>query len=144
MVQVSSNEVLFSLVFEATEDINLSNALSLNEELLSPEAYVGQDDDTYSLQLIIGSGDVSTRLYQNQPNPFSEKTTIDFELSEAGQVSLSVYDLAGKQVFQNNAFYNKGRHSVQLDKQLSFSSGVMYYKLETGTFSETRKMVKLD
>ena len=101
-------------------------------------------DSTYSVELVIGSADFSTRLFQNQPNPFSEKTTIDFELNEAGQVNLSVYDLAGKQVYQNNAFYNKGRHSVQLDKQLSFSSGVMYYKLETGTFSETRKMVKLD
>ncbi len=144
MLQVESNTVLFSLVFDATKDVDLSKSLSLNETILSSEAYVGIEDETYAIELVIGSGDISTRLYQNQPNPFSEQTTIDFDLDKAGSVNLSVFNIEGKEVYQQNTFYTEGKHSIQLDKQLAVSSGVLYYRLETGSFSETRKMVKLD
>jgi hypothetical protein len=80
-------------------------------------------------------------LDQNYPNPFSRNTVINYILPDAINVTLKVYDAKGKEV--RTLLEEKqiaGSHSVTFDAN-ELSEGVYYYRLQTGDFQETRKMI---
>jgi len=85
-------------------------------------------------------------LDQNSPNPFNPSTTIWFELAEASQVRLTVYNVKGEKVkVLADKVMSAGRRSVEWDGRTDagkqVSSGVYFYRLKAGKFSSTRKMV---
>jgi len=81
-----------------------------------------------------------TSLAQNYPNPFNATTNISFDLAEAGNVSLNVYDITGRLVATLvDGQMDAGEHVVAWDAS-SVSSGVYFYKLSTGEYSATKSM----
>ncbi|MRR37598.1 T9SS type A sorting domain-containing protein [bacterium] len=81
------------------------------------------------------------RLLQNYPNPFNPTTVIRFELPEAGTVRLSVYDLLGRELaLILNERKTPGFHSVEFDGS-ALASGVYFYRLTTGSFVQSRRMM---
>ncbi|MCS6990224.1 MAG: M1 family aminopeptidase [Chloroherpetonaceae bacterium] len=83
------------------------------------------------------------RLWQNYPNPFNPTTTIDYEVGRTAPVDLSVYDALGRKVATLvNQVQSPGAYSVQLDAaRYGLSSGVYFYRLNAGEFSETKKLI---
>ncbi len=82
----------------------------------------------------------SFNLEQNYPNPFNPSTVVGFQLSVAGQATLKVYDLLGREVaVLVNGALPAGAHSVTFDAA-GLPSGVYMYKLEAGGQSMTRRM----
>jgi hypothetical protein len=83
----------------------------------------------------------SFSLGQNYPNPFNPSTKIDFAIPQAGFVMLKVYDMLGREV---ESLVNKdmkpGTYTVTLDAS-RYATGIYFYKLLSGGFVETRKMV---
>ncbi|MBV6479823.1 MAG: hypothetical protein HGGPFJEG_02619 [Ignavibacteria bacterium] len=80
-------------------------------------------------------------LYQNYPNPFNPETKINFDIPSSSRVILSVYDNAGRLIKHIiNQQMNSGSYSVDFTAN-ELSSGVYFYKLEAGNFSEIRKMI---
>jgi hypothetical protein len=86
-------------------------------------------------------------LEQNYPNPFNPSTKIKYKIASAGFVNLSVYDILGNKVATLiNKEMQEGSYVVEFksatgNKQLA--SGVYLYKLNAGSFVETRKMTLL-
>lgn len=88
----------------------------------------------------------SYQLEQNYPNPFNPSTTINFALPEAGEVTLTIYNLNGQLVKQLVAGEMQvGRHSVIWDAKdgrgQKVASGVYLYVLKAGSFVSQRKLV---
>ena len=82
-------------------------------------------------------------LYNNYPNPFNPVTHLEFGISDLGFVSLKVYDILGKEVaVLVNQKLLPGRYKVKFNGSY-FASGVYLYKLESGNFSETKRMMLL-
>jgi hypothetical protein len=80
-------------------------------------------------------------LSQNYPNPFNPSTTIRYELPKASQVSLAVYDILGRRVsVLVNDKRDAGVHEVKFDGT-RLTSGVYFYRLQAGSFVETKKLV---
>ncbi len=80
-------------------------------------------------------------LSQNYPNPFNPATNIQFQIPKAGFVKLAIFDVLGKEIQTLvNQQLSAGRYEVDFDGT-SLPSSVYYYKLETGEYSETKKMV---
>ena len=80
-------------------------------------------------------------LDQNYPNPFNPVTTLKFSIAEAQNVSLRVYDLLGRVVATLvDRGMNPGEYTVTWDGS-NASSGVYFYRLEAGHFTETRKLI---
>jgi hypothetical protein len=87
-------------------------------------------------------------LAQNMPNPFNPKTTIAFNLTTPGDVTLEIYDVAGRRVATLiDRHMGTGAHVAQWDGKTSegerAASGVYFYKLEAGDQKTSRKMVLL-
>ena len=81
------------------------------------------------------------KLNQNYPNPFNPTTNIGYRIVESGFVSLKVYDVLGNEVATLvNAEKPAGEYNVSFSAD-DLSSGIYYYKLETSSYSATRKMV---
>ena len=82
-------------------------------------------------------------LYQNYPNPFNPLTAIGYQLSALSDVDLSIYNLIGQKVVTLvNKRQPPGRYQVEWDAS-GFASGVYYYKIESGNYVQTRKMIYL-
>jgi len=88
------------------------------------------------------------RLDQNYPNPFNPTTNLSYELSAASYVTITVYDLLGN-VVRNlvNEYQSSGIKSVQWDatneQGQSVAAGVYLYRFESGSFTNTKKMILL-
>jgi hypothetical protein len=79
-------------------------------------------------------------LSQNYPNPFNPATTIRFNLPEAGNVKITLYNLLGQQIRTLvNEFKESGVHTINFDAS-ELNSGMYIYKIEAGSFVQTRKM----
>ncbi|MDR8390849.1 T9SS type A sorting domain-containing protein [Aliifodinibius sp. S!AR15-10] len=84
-------------------------------------------------------------LQQNYPNPFNPSTTIQFNLPIQSEVSLTIYDMLGREVATliNQQSYSAGQHSVNWNAS-GYPSGVYFYRLTTpeGTFTKKLTLIK--
>ncbi len=80
-------------------------------------------------------------LNQNYPNPFNPSTVISYSLPNASNVRLTVYNAIGQPVKAlENGFKAAGNYNISFNAS-ELSSGIYFYKLEAGQFSQTRKMM---
>ncbi|MDG7000396.1 MAG: T9SS type A sorting domain-containing protein [Nitrososphaerota archaeon] len=82
-------------------------------------------------------------LSQNFPNPFNPTTAILFDLPKAGQVTLKIYDVLGRNVATIvDGYKAAGSHQVTFDAT-KLASGVYFYRLEAGTYHDVKKLLLL-
>jgi hypothetical protein len=82
-------------------------------------------------------------LFQNYPNPFNPTTTISFSLPSKSFVTLKMFDVLGKEVASIvSEEMSQGSYSMQWNAS-NMPSGVYFYRLQAGSFTETRKLVLL-
>jgi hypothetical protein len=90
-----------------------------------------------------GSTPKSFSLKQNYPNPFNPSTKIGFEIKDERFVTLAVYDITGREVAKLiNAELKPKAYEITWDAS-GYPSGLYFYKLNAGDFSETKKMILL-
>jgi hypothetical protein len=88
-------------------------------------------------------------LAQNYPNPFNPQTTIAFSVKERGRVRIDVFNVSGQLVktlldeTRAAGSYTDVRWDGTDADNAAVASGVYFYRLTTGGFSQTRKMVLL-
>ncbi len=81
------------------------------------------------------------KLYQNYPNPFNPETNISFDLAQTSFITLKIFDVSGKEVVELiNSEYKAGNHTVRWNAS-ALSSGIYFYKIEAGKYSEVKKML---
>jgi len=133
----------FTLRFKALKSGKLSEMLGVSGVITRAEAYGNEGRlgvaFRFSGKTISGVG---FELYQNQPNPFVNKTSIGFFLPEAAEATLSIFDETGRVVYQQKGQFAKGENTISLDRALLNTTGLLYYKLETATDSDTKKMIQ--
>jgi hypothetical protein len=83
------------------------------------------------------------QLNQNYPNPFNPTTTISFSVEETSDYTLTIYNVNGQKVTSFSGTAVPGQEQTVEWNASSVASGVYFYKLDAGVFSETKKMVLL-
>jgi len=143
----SGEDILFYLIFEASEDLKLSESISLTSQITKREAYIARSFEIVDVDLSFENEVPSydeVILYQNEPNPFLDETVVKFYLPKDQKVNLVIFDLAG-QVIKSTAMDLKiGEHSVRLSESDFSSTGVFYYKLETAHQILTKKLILIE
>lgn len=81
---------------------------------------------------------------QNRPNPFTQSTDIVFEISEATDVTVSIFGADGVHVYGEKQYRGKGRHTITIDKATAgLNKGIYYYQIQTHNRSLVHKMIVL-
>ena len=82
-------------------------------------------------------------LFQNYPNPFNPSTRIQYQISSLAKVTLKVYDLLGNEVATLvDEYKSAGTYDVDFNGE-SLNSGIYFYTLNAGNFTQTKKLVLL-
>jgi uncharacterized delta-60 repeat protein len=92
-------------------------------------------------KLILNNAPPEFKLNDNFPNPFNPTTNIEFIIPSSSLVKLAVYDMLGREVQTLvNGQLNAGTHNAQWNAS-SYPSGVFFYRITAGNFTETKKMI---
>ncbi len=144
MLISSSSEVYFSWLTKS----NGSADISVDDSSASGNVQI----TSISLSILPGTTDAieekntspqNFTLSQNYPNPFNPNTIINYSLEKSSQVSLKVYDALGNEVAALvDEFKPAGYYEVNFNAS-RLSSGIYFYKLTAGNFSEVKKMTLL-
>ncbi|MGD1047014.1 MAG: T9SS type A sorting domain-containing protein [Bacteroidota bacterium] len=98
---------------------------------------------TTSVEQICSKVPATYDLCQNYPNPFNPNTTIQFSLPKATYVTLKIYNNIGKEVaLLVSQYLSAGIYTTELNAA-GLPSGVYFYRMQTGSFIETKKLVLL-
>ncbi len=131
--------------------VNLANSSTAIDLRRNSEYRFQHIGEVVRFKLLIGKrefvaaqiGAVQPRTFelsQNYPNPFNPSTVISYQLPISSEVSLKVYDMLGRELQTLvNTRQDAGRYTV-LFNATSLASGLYFYRLQAGTFVETRKM----
>jgi len=136
---VFTNDELFRIVLRAK---NQSNVDIDDVELTFRDR--SNKDITASLSLSQTAGNMPKdyALMQNYPNPFNPTTTIVFALPVSSKYNLTIYNVMGQVVEEFSGHAPAGIQTVVWDASKK-ASGIYFYKLNTGDFTETKKMILL-
>ena len=123
------------------------------EQVIIAEMEIELDSGDRELTVSLRPLPKETQLWQNYPNPFNPETWIPYQLSQESEVSLSIYSSNGKLVRQIElglkaaGNYQTSHRSIYWDGRNTsgeqVSSGIYFYRLAAGDYSQTRKMVIL-
>jgi len=136
-VAINDGDVLFSLKVKSAE------VVTINSDQLRAEAYLGEQLKIVDIEMVEKEvvEIVENTLYQNEPNPFKESTMIAYELTEEGAVTFTITDVAGKIMKVINTEGVRGYNSITLESDDLGVSGVFYYTIRSGEFTDTKKMI---
>ncbi len=143
----------FTLKFKASKAGELNKMIRVSSRITKAEGYqINQSTDQPVTKLDVAlrfngkegstiSG-VGFELYQNQPNPFVNRTLVGFHLPEAATATLSVFDQSGRMLLRQKGDFSKGYNTIPLEKALLNTTGTLFYTLETATHSATKTMIQ--
>lgn len=140
------DEVMFYLNVVADDRLSITQALRLDDMVMTAEAY---NDELEDLEVRLTERSSSNgfvqgfELYQNTPNPFREYTEIGFYLPQTTTWTVSIFDVTGKVIKKVQGTNDKGNHVVRIESAELGTAGILYYQLDTEGFTATRKMVKM-
>jgi Dockerin type I domain len=141
-VSIGKDEPLFYLTFEARQNVNLSEVMHISSQYTVAEAY-DKESRLWDIGLRFDDSEMVQEeiwLYQNMPNPFYHETLIGFELPQAAFVVFEVVDASGLELKRIEQHFPKGYNSIIIDHE-GLSAGLLYYRMTTSGFTETKKMV---
>ena len=144
---ITTSEDLFVIRAVATKDGNISEMIKVTDRVITPEVYIGSSLEVQNVELGIRGGKevvLINELMQNEPNPFKEMTTISFKLAKAGKAVLTIRDVTGKVFRKVRGEYSAGKNTISISKSELNASGVLFYTLDSGEFSETMKMIVVE
>lgn len=134
---IGTSTIIDSIIVNwTTGNIQRLSGITANQYILIDECLVG---------LISNFTEIPEKfsLKQNYPNPFNPATIISFELAAESKVVLKLYDNSGKEILiLLNEQLSAGKYSLELNGS-KLSSGIYFYKITAGNFTDTKKMVLL-
>ncbi len=134
-VSDTPNTAVISFTIDSSD---VSNYLHIGSKWFIDELFFGPIS---AVQFDIHKQPNFFNIEQNFPNPFNPSTTIKYELPELSFVTLKVYDVLGSEIIVLvNGEKSKGSYEVEFDGT-NLSSGIYFYRLQAGGFTETKKMV---
>lgn len=136
------NQLSFVIQFRVLQTGLIQNMMRMTSQVTEAEAYT-MEGDIVDIKMSFDNAGLAPEfaLYQNRPNPWNGQTLIGFDLPFNGEATLSVFDITGKLVKTITREYKSGYNTVMLKSGELPGPGILYYRLESGEFSATRKMM---
>ena len=152
-VTIPPDSTFSSIPYIHSDNVSIGNHILIGEFLCIPNNWVTDPVSITIVQVGVDFSELQPIGCQlsNYPNPFNPETTIKFKLIESGEVKLIIYNIKGqkvKQLVSNSANQlSEGQYSVVWDgtdeNNQPVTSGIYFYKLSAGEYTQTRKMLLL-
>lgn len=131
--------------FQNSSNITLNFTITVTDDNFQPVNGYFPEEGYISVILTGMDGNDITNidysLEYNYPNPFNPTTTISYSIKEAGRVLLEVYDILGAKVTTLvNEEKSTGKYEVKFNAS-GYSSGMYFYKITSGEFTDVKKMI---
>jgi hypothetical protein len=121
--------------------IDHKNAVTMLKQLSDSAKALCQNGFVIGINQLTNEFPTEFNLYQNYPNPFNPATKIKFSIPKSQFVTLKIYDALGREVSTLvNDRVAAGVYSVEWDAA-AYPSGIYFYSINAGNFTQTRKMV---
>ncbi|MDH3648029.1 MAG: T9SS type A sorting domain-containing protein, partial [Saprospiraceae bacterium] len=138
-----ADKTMFTLVLEAKAVHELSDIITINGQI-TPAAAYGENGFMGSVRLDLGDAIGESEhfaLLQNRPNPFVDRTNIRFVLPESMPATITLHDVSGRLLKEITGDYKKGKNTIRISAEEIGISGLVYYKLQAGSYQHVRKMI---
>jgi subtilisin-like proprotein convertase family protein len=143
-ISFDEGTLLYTVKFKANTKINGKQILKVSSKVTPALSY----DSEYQASDIVLESRHKTyagfELKQNTPNPFNELTSISFTLPEAANATITLTDVTGKVLKVISADYPKGENHVKINASDMNVSGVLFYRIDSGKYSDTKKMIIIE
>lgn len=144
-VNTKVDEPLFYLKFKALNDILTEGNIEINSAVTPSLAVMSNSDQALSFRFNNTNPEADKLVvYQNNPNPFTDKTMISLIMPENGSLELKIVDAAGKLLYTSTKDYTKGFNQIVLDRKDFSTKGILFYTLKSGKDIVTKKMILID
>jgi hypothetical protein len=145
-LSLEDGEVLFTFWLKADKDARASKNIHLSQDIAQCKVYF-EDFSNLPLKLKFTSQHQpeSAFVKQNHPNPFKEETMLSYQLTTGGLVQITVYDGAGKLIYQESQQGNAGVNTWLLSsKELGESRGILYVKIKSEELNEVVRIMRIE
>jgi hypothetical protein len=132
----------YAIIVDGSDNVYITGS-SRNSSLLGSEDYltIKYAPETNPVIIISNQVPVKNSLWQNYPNPFNPKTQINFDIASRSNVKVSIYNILGDEIaVLLNDMLNPGSYAVKWDAS-RFSSGIYFYRISIGDFTDTKKLI---
>lgn len=154
IVNGATGQVIYTFSFGSTVSFRADRVTALNSVDGNPTTefvggcrdgklicFSGGQNVPIGIQRLAGEVPEKYELHHNYPNPFNPSTTIKFDIPKASNVTLTIFDAAGREIASKNfSRIEEGSYEYRFDGS-KLSSGIYFYKINAGNFSAVKKMV---
>gem|GEM_PF-745728 len=143
---LDQNRVLMKLQFRGLREGQMSQVITITDQGILAEAYP-HSGETMDIQLHFPNPSLredNFELFQNEPNPFTQRTRVRFFLPDKMQASLRFTDTNGKLLKLVQDEFSAGENEIWLAPGSFKGHGIIYYTLIAGPYTQTRKMIQLE
>ncbi|MDP2302626.1 MAG: T9SS type A sorting domain-containing protein [Ignavibacteria bacterium] len=157
-----NNKLLAAGIDSLYYSSNFGNTMHIIESPLKPNNYVNEieedrngkiffgtyNEGLFEVDILASVQETSSivnnyKLNQNYPNPFNPVTNIKFSIPKSDVVKIKVYDILGKEIQTLlNEYKTTGRYEVEFNAS-NLPSGIYFYRMVSGNYSEAKKMILL-
>lgn len=144
VLDIEADSDLFTMKFVAKRSGRLSEMIDLSSRITTNEAYIGKDLSIAKVKLrsdVNAYQPMTNQLYQNEPNPFTDNTTIGFDLVQDAPATLTIQDVTGASIRTISIEGKRGYNSIVIDHNMLSGSGLYYYQIDCDGYSATKKMI---
>jgi hypothetical protein len=140
---IDINEPVFTIRWFALQNEYLDNKIHISSDKTIAKQYMSDKRKGKPVFEIEPIG-LSYAVHQNEPNPFRNQTFVPYQIPEDMEVMISVFDSYGNQVYSIKEQCKAGMGKMILDLSNLHQDGIYYYRMDAGTFSATKKMIKMN
>ena len=137
----SKEQIGFQLLISKNTHLPTSSLFSIGSRFGPAEAY-DREGNIYRLDLTKHPAKETFTLFQNEPNPFKDKTAIRFSLPGKSLGKLTVFDITGTVVYSIEQNFEKGINEVIVESVPK--KGILFYQLDTDFGTKLQKMIHIE
>lgn len=140
--EVDKNEEIFRIKVRAKQNCNSSDLFELSSKVTPLQAYRGYDE-IIDLRLD-NTVDETARILSINPNPWIQRSELEFEIAKKGRVDFEFYDVNGALITRHSADYDAGINTLNLERSQFNLRGLIYVKMMTQKTISEHKMIILE
>lgn len=144
--ELVEGEVIFTIEAYAqsgikTEDVVLGDRFEAELYSIEDETF-GIDWNVFE-ESVVSLTDITVNSLRSYPNPFDQFTTLDFHAETSGEYNISIFNLNGSEILNNNITLASGNQSIRIDESMIQTSGIYYVYIKGNKEISVAKIIKM-